>query len=77
MQAPIKLEEPDVRKARRLPMPGPGIVVNIPLHLLPAYFKLYGLEPIEGHLRPPVWKLPVVMVKRTRRNDGKKEANSS
>jgi hypothetical protein len=68
VQAPIKLEEPAMRKARRLPMPGPGIVVNIPLHLLPAYFELYGLEPIEGHLRPPVWKPPMVLVKRIEKN---------
>ena len=33
------------QKARNLPMFGPGIVINVPLHLLPAYFKLYSLTP--------------------------------
>lgn len=34
---------PDERKARNLPMFGPGIVIRIPLHLWPAYAALYGL----------------------------------
>lgn len=32
------------KKARNLPMFGPGIEISIPLHLLPEYMKLYGLE---------------------------------
>lgn len=35
-----------VKKARRLPMPGPGIVVSVPLGLLPEYLALYGLVPM-------------------------------
>lgn len=48
----LKREEPkpepvDVRleKAKHLPMPGPGIVVTIPFHLLPEYLQLYSLQP--------------------------------
>ena len=33
------------QKARHLPMPGPGIVVPVPLHLLPEYLELYQLVP--------------------------------
>jgi hypothetical protein len=69
-------EPPDLQKARRLPLPGPGIKVTIPLHLLPAYLELYGLAPIEGQPWAPVGMRPVVLVrrtaKRTRRSNGKK-----
>lgn len=43
-----KPEPIDVRakKAKNLPMPGPGIVVTVPLHLLPEYLQLYGLTPM-------------------------------
>jgi hypothetical protein len=60
----VKLEAPDVRKARNLPMPGPGIMVRVPLHLWPAYMELYGLELIKGQPRPPLEK-PVVVLVRT------------
>lgn len=33
------------QKARNLPMFGPGIVITVPLHLMPSYFKLYHLVP--------------------------------
>jgi hypothetical protein len=33
------------KRARRLPMPGPGIVVTVPLHLLPEYLQIYSLQP--------------------------------
>ena len=43
----LKPEPVDVRvqKARRLPMPGPGIVVTVPLSLLPEYLQIYSLQP--------------------------------
>ncbi len=66
-QAPVKVEPTDMQKARRLPMPGPGIKVKVPLHLLPAYQELYGLELIEGQPRPPVWQAPVLLVKRIKK----------
>lgn len=34
------------RKALHLPMPGPGIVVSVPLGLLPEYLALYHLKPM-------------------------------
>jgi hypothetical protein len=42
-----KSEPPTEReqKAKNLPLPGPGIVVRIPLHLLPEYLALHGLTP--------------------------------
>jgi hypothetical protein len=43
---PIVLPEPpDMRKAKRLPMFGPGIVIRIPLIHWPAYKDMYHLEP--------------------------------
>lgn len=36
---------PRAQKVKNLPMPGPGIVVPVPLHLLMEYLALYGLEP--------------------------------
>lgn len=40
-------EPEDVRmtKARRLPLSGPGIVINVPLSLLPEYLQLHSLAP--------------------------------
>ncbi len=32
------------QKAHHLPMFGPGLEISVPLHLLPEYLKLYGLE---------------------------------
>lgn len=48
-----KLEPIDARmkKARNLPRPGPGIVVPVPLHLLPEYLELYAL--VANGIREP------------------------
>lgn len=60
-------EDTLIKKARRLPLFGPGLVINVPLHLLPAYFELYGLEPVG-------WKNPTLLVKRVgRKKDEEKE----
>jgi hypothetical protein len=32
-------------KALRLPRPGPGIVISVPLGLLPEYLEIYRLAP--------------------------------
>ena len=64
-QTPVKVEAADARKARRLPMPGPGIKVRIPLLLLPAYLELYRLDPIDGQAFPPLGPPPVLLVKWT------------
>ena len=32
-------------RAKKLPMFGPGIVIKVPLSLLPAYLELYHLQP--------------------------------
>lgn len=34
-----------IEKAKNLPMFGPGIVITIPLRLLPEYMELYALAP--------------------------------
>lgn len=52
----IKREQPapiDTRleRAKKLPMFGPGIVIKIPLSLLPEYLQLYRLKP--AGLREP------------------------
>jgi hypothetical protein len=46
--APIQSEPVDAqdRKARHLPMFGPDLTISIPLHLLPAYMRLYSLRPM-------------------------------
>lgn len=67
---PVQVKPADVQKARRLPMPGPGIKVRIPLHLLPAYLELYGLRPIDGQKFPPVGPPPVLLVQRTVKKEG-------
>jgi len=64
----VLIEAPDVQKARRLPMFGPGIAIKIPLHLLPAYMELYGLEPVEDW-RAPVWKPAALLVKRNKKKE--------
>lgn len=33
-----------MEKAKRLPLPGPGIVVTVPLHLLMDYLALHNLK---------------------------------
>jgi hypothetical protein len=49
----VKRDEPKAppedsahKKALRLPKPGPGIPVDVPLHLLPEYLAIYRLEPM-------------------------------
>lgn len=49
-KAPLLPAEPEsarMKKARHLPMFGPGIVITVPLSLLPEYLELYGLEPLQ------------------------------
>ena len=66
-----------MQSARRLPLPGPGIVITVALSLLPEYLELHHLEPMtSGEVRDVAAasrrsRLPgVLYVKRTR-NDGK------
>ncbi len=42
--APVAPEDVAMKKARKLPMFGPGIVINVPLALLPAYMETYRLR---------------------------------
>ncbi len=32
---------------KRIPTPAPGVVITVPLKLLPAYLKLHKLESVE------------------------------
>jgi hypothetical protein len=66
-KAPVKVEPADMQKARRLPMPGPGIKVRIPLHLLPAYLELYSLEPMDGQGFPLLGPALTLKVKRIKK----------
>jgi hypothetical protein len=34
-----------IERAKKLPMFGPGIVITVPLSLLPTYLELYHLKP--------------------------------
>ena len=54
---PALPEESAMKKARHLPMFGPGIEITIPLHLWPAYAKIY-------QLKPAGFRYPVLLVKR-------------
>jgi len=38
-------EDVRMKKAHNLPMFGPGIVITVPLSLLPEYLALYQLKP--------------------------------
>lgn len=51
----------DERKAHNLPMPGPGVVVKVPLLLVPAYLQLYGLVPLAQPDTDPVGSREVVL----------------
>ena len=44
---PPAWEEASVKKAKHLPLFGPGIEIMVPLHLLPAYLALYSLQPLD------------------------------
>lgn len=66
----LKPEPVDMRaqKAAHLPMPGPGIVVTVPLHLLPEYLDLYRLEPLDQGVPPRPFKpVSILLVKRVPR----------
>jgi hypothetical protein len=41
----LPAETADARKAKHMPMFGPGLSIPVPLHLAPAYLTLYGLKP--------------------------------
>jgi len=43
--APVIPQDVRMKKARHLPLFGPGIVISVPLSLLPEYLELYQLEP--------------------------------
>jgi hypothetical protein len=34
-------------RLQKLPAPVPGVVINIPIDLYPAYMRLHGYEPVE------------------------------
>ena len=62
-------QSPDIRKAKNLPMFGPGIKIRIPLHLWPAYKDLYHLVPT-GYLE----NTNVLLVKRVLKSKDKSNA---
>lgn len=70
----LQVKVADAAKVRRLPLPGPGIVVNVPLHLLPEYLVLHGLEPLGKEQYTPVGRPLYLLVKRTgkKKDDNKK-----
>ena len=56
--APVVPDDVRMKKARHLPMFGPGIVISVPLSLFPEYMELYQLE-------PRVMQRGILLVKRT------------
>ena len=46
-----------MRAAKRLPAPVPGVPMNVPLRLWPAYMKLHGIAPKE-------WHAPILLITR-------------
>lgn len=65
-----------MKRARQLPLPGPGIVITVRLDLLPEYLELHHLVPMSsGEVRDAAAvsrksRLPgVLYVKRTRKED--------
>lgn len=62
---------PDEAKARNLPLPGPGIVVKVPLLLLPAYLQLHSLVPMSEPNTDRVGSREIVLrVKRVHTKEG-------
>lgn len=48
---PVVLPDPpDMRRAKKLPMFGPGIVITVQLNDLPAYLNLYSLDVLPPQL---------------------------
>jgi hypothetical protein len=76
---PLK-EDALITRAKKLPMPGPGIKIDIAVPLYPTYLQLYHLVPMTleevsrfeqtHHVRKPDG---VVWVKRVKVIDGKKD----
>jgi len=54
---PLTTEEQLVQRAKRLPAPQPGLVINVPLRLYPAYMALHGIEPVR-------YDRPILIVKK-------------
>lgn len=44
--APPELKDAHLERAKKLRMFGPGIVITVPLSLLPEYLALYRLVPV-------------------------------
>jgi hypothetical protein len=64
-------EDPRTQKAKNLEMPGPGIVITVPLHLWIEYKEIYRLEPT-GIQEPKVARRDgpgeaILLVKRVRK----------
>jgi len=54
-----------LEKAKNLPMFGPGIVITVPLHLLPEYLELYSLQPLDRGVPPrPFEPSGILLVRR-------------
>lgn len=50
--APLATEDKLVQRAKKLPLPGPGITVTVALPLEPTYLEIYRLEPMSrGEVR--------------------------
>lgn len=47
----------ELRAAKRLPAPVPGVEVKVPLKLVPVYLQLHGIT-------PKAYRSPVLLVKR-------------
>lgn len=52
---------PDEAKARNLPLPGPGVVVKVPLLLWPAYKDLHNLVPMSEPNTDPVGAREIIL----------------
>ncbi len=80
---PVEPEDVLIKRARRLPLSGPGIVTTVPLTLLPAYMQIHNLEPFtrdeirkraqQGIRKPD----GVLLVKRLKKADRYHEPNHS
>lgn len=51
-QAPTDTRTKVEKKASHLPLPGPGVAIDVPLHLLTEYLQLHNLEPADTRLDP-------------------------
>lgn len=61
-----------LHRARLLPMPQPGILITVPLALLPAYLEMHGME----SKRYDPYKRVLIIERKGNRNENKSDSEN-